>query len=307
MAEVREQFDCFGARCGVAVIGDAPGRSARAAVSLARAFLLDWHDRFTRFEPESELSRLNADPRPVVAVSDAVARFAEAVVAAAERTGGLVDGTLLPELEAAGYRADLSSPVPLERALTLAPERRPARPSDLRRWRGIAVDLGRRTVSRPPGVALDSGGICKGLAADLLARVLGEHASFAVEVAGDVRVGGGRGMPRPVQVASPFDRSILHLFALADAGVATSGIGRRSWLRADGTPAHHLLDPSTGEPAFTGVVQATAIAPTALEAELRAKAALLSGPEAAPEWLDHGGVLVLEDARSVVVDARAAA
>ena len=51
--EVSSAFACFGARCSVFVIGDTPGRSARAAVALARSFLLDWHDRFTRFEPDS--------------------------------------------------------------------------------------------------------------------------------------------------------------------------------------------------------------------------------------------------------------
>lgn len=304
MAEVRQEFRCFGSTCGVAVIGDTPGRSAHAAVAMARSFLLEWHQRFTRFDPVSELSRLNADPREVVAVSDAMARFAEAVVKAAEQTGGLVDGTLLAEIEAAGYRADLSTRLPLSRALSLAPPRRPAGPSPLRRWKQIGVDRARRTVTRPPGVVLDSGGICKGLAADLLAQVLGAHATFAVEAAGDVRVGGAKGIPRKVQVASPFDRAILHRFSLVGAGVATSGIGRRSWLRPDGAPAHHLLDPATGEPAFTGVVQATAIASTALEAEVRAKAAVLSGPEAAPGWLRDGGVLVLEDASHRVVDPR---
>jgi thiamine biosynthesis lipoprotein len=77
--------------------------------------------------------------------------------------------------------------------------------------------------------------------------------------------------------------------------VATSGIGRRSWIDARGRPAHHILDPATGAPAFTGVVQATAIAPTAVEAEIRAKAALLSGPRGAADWLVHGGVLVFDD------------
>ena len=301
MAEVRQEFACFGSTCGVAVIGDAPGRSAQGAVALVRKFLLDWHERFTRFDPDSELSRLNADPREVVPVSDAMARFAEAVVTAAENTGGLVDGTLLGEVEAAGYRADLTTRLPLARGLELAPPRRAAGPSPLRRWERIRVDRAGRSISRPPGVALDSGGICKGLAADLLASILGAHATFAVEAAGDVRVGGARGIPRPVQVASPFDGAILHKFSLVDAGVATSGIGRRSWLRPDGRPAHHLLDPATGEPAFTGVVQATAIAATALEAEVRAKAAVLSGPGTAPEWLPDGGVVVVEDGSHMVL------
>ena len=94
---------------------------------------------------------------------------------------------------------------------------------------------------------------------------------------------------------------MLHRFELADAGVATSGIGRRSWSGAGGAPAHHLLDPATGLPAFTGVVQATAIAPTALTAEIRAKAALLSGPDGAAEWLPDGGALVLDDGSLRVV------
>jgi FAD:protein FMN transferase len=98
-----------------------------------------------------------------------------------------------------------------------------------------------------------------------------------------------------VHVESPFDGRILHTFELTGGGVATSGIGRRSWLDRSGAPAHHLLDPASGRPAFTGVVQATALAPTALEAEARAKAAVLSGPYGAADWLPHGGVVVLDD------------
>jgi thiamine biosynthesis lipoprotein len=65
------------------------------------------------------------------------------------------------------------------------------------------------------------------------------------------------------------------------------------WRNPDGTYAHHLLDPSTGEPAWTGLIAATALAPTALEAEALAKAALLSGPEGARRVLAaRGGILV---------------
>jgi thiamine biosynthesis lipoprotein len=96
-------------------------------------------------------------------------------------------------------------------------------------------------------------------------------------------------------VASPFDASTLHTFSLTAGSVATSGIGRRSWTVEGGRPAHHLLDPRTGAPAFTGIVQATAIAPTAAQAEVLAKAAVLSGPARAGEWLTHGGVVVFDD------------
>ena len=42
-------------------------------------------------------------------------------------------------------------------------------------------------------------------------------------------------------------------------------------------------------------MQVTALAPTALEGEARAKAALLSGPQAAAGWLPHGGLVVFDD------------
>jgi thiamine biosynthesis lipoprotein len=49
-------------------------------------------------------------------------------------------------------------------------------------------------------------------------------------------------------------------------------------------------------------VQATAIAPTALEAEARAKCAVLSGPAGAAAWLPGGGVLVFEDASHLALE-----
>ncbi len=293
--EVSERFDCFGSSCAAYVSGPSLDRTAREAVELVRRRLEGWHGDFSRFIPGSELSRLNGDPRSEVPVSAPIAKFAQSVRVAAELTHGLVDGTLLAEIESAGYRADLREGLPLARALALAPRRRPAGARSAASWRSVEVDLASRMVNRPPGVKLDSGGLAKGMFADMLAERLAGHESFAVDCAGDLAIGGMRGTPRPVDVASPFDGSTLHTFALRRGGVATSGIGRRSWLDADGRPAHHLLDPATARPAFTGVVQVTALAPSALLAEIRAKAAILSGPRAAAAWLPDGGVIVLDD------------
>ncbi len=136
----------------------------------------------------------------------------------------------------------------------------------------------------------------------MLAEGLGDHESFAVDCGGDLALGGAAGIPRPVEVRSPFDGSVLHSFELRRGGVATTGIGRRAWLGADGRPAHHLLDPATGLPAYTGVVQATALAPSAVLAEIHAKAAVLSGPGRAPAWLPWGGLVVFEDGSRHVVE-----
>jgi FAD:protein FMN transferase len=282
-------FRCFGTRCAVLV-------DDRAAAALARRRLEAWHERFSRFRPDSELSRLNADPRPAVPVSPVMARLVESVAAAARMTDGLVDATLLGEIEAAGYRGDLGAPLPAALALRLAPPRAPARPSAASRWREIRVRDG--VVHRPPGVGIDSGGLAKGLFADLIAESL-PHAALAVDCGGDVRF---RGPERRIHVADPFGGPARHAFALRDGAAATTGILRRSWLDPRGRPAHHLLDPATGRPAYTGVVQATALAPSALEAEIRAKAALLSGPERAAAWLPYGGVLVLDDGRHVILE-----
>ncbi len=302
MHELGDTFDCFGSRCSALVAGDGGERSAQDAVALAKRLLLAWHGQFSRFLPDSELSRLNDEDRRAVPVSPLMARLAEAAVRAGALTDGLVDGFLIDELETVGYTREVRQPLPLELALALAPARRRARAAASPRWRQVKVDLAAGVIERPPGVKLDSGGLAKGLFADVLAELLADHASFAVNCAGDLAIGGAAGATRPIEVESPFDGSTLHVFEREHTGVATSGIGRRSWLDRDGRPAHHLLDPASGRPAFTGVVQATALAPSALLAEIYAKAALLSGPHGAREWLPHGGVIVLEDGSHRVVE-----
>lgn len=307
MSEAIQQFRCFGGSCAVLVAGAGPaGAAVDAAVRVQRR-LLAWHDQFSRFEYDSELSRLNRDPRGVVPVSPTMARFVSTAVGVAGATGGLVDPTLVGQLEHAGYRADFTwESLPLSRSLLLAPARAAARPRSGGDWRSVEADPPARTVTRPPGVQLDSGGIFKGLCGDMLAGVLGAHASFAVDAAGDVRFGGAAQWRRPVRVVSPFDGSLLHVFELVQGAAATSGIGRRSWLDEDGRPAHHLLDPATGRPAFTGVVQVTALGQTGVEAEMRSKAALLSGPARALDWLVDGGLVVLDDGRIQVHEPSAA-
>jgi thiamine biosynthesis lipoprotein len=295
-AEAIETFPCFGSSATVIVMGAGPAGAPPAAAALLKRRLLAWHEQFSRFEPGSELCVLNDDPRETVPVSTVMRRLIEAILEGARLSGGLVDATLVGEIERAGYRQDFEAPpLALADALRLAPPRAPAGPSARPRWHEVSVDAAHGTVTRPPGVRFDSGGIAKGLFADILAGVLALHASYAIDCAGDVRVGGAAGLERPVAVASPFDASILHTFALSRGAAATSGIGARSWREADERPAHHLLDPATGRPAFTGVVQATALAPTAVEAEVLAKTAVLGGPGAAAATLRHGGLIVYDD------------
>ncbi len=301
--EVVQRFECFGGRCAVLVRGRGPAGSSREAATRSARRMLQWHAQFSRFDPASELCALNADPREAVPVSPMMARFLEAALDAASATGGLLDPTLVDEINAAGYERHFGgTSLPLRDALRSAPRRRPAAPSARSRWREIRVERRSGTVTRPRGVRVDSGGVAKGLFADVLASSLHAHDSFAVDAAGDLRLGGTDARQRDVRVASPLDGSILHTFWLSRGAAATSGITKRSWLDRDGRPAHHLLDPASGRPAFTGVLQVTALAPTGVGAEALAKAALLSGHEHALRWLLHGGLVVYDDGSLDVID-----
>ncbi|MEA2492576.1 MAG: FAD:protein transferase [Thermoleophilaceae bacterium] len=300
--EASATFPCFGSTCSVYVIGAGELGSADQAVAWARERLEAWHHEFTRFEADSALSVMNEERCHAVAVSPELARFALLARRAVELSGGLVNATLLGAIESAGYTTDLAEPVDLREALRRAPLRMPARPHPDDRWRLLRVDLDEGIVFRPPGLRLDSGGLAKGLFCDLLAERLESHEAFAVDCAGDLRVGGAAGAERAILVASPFDGAIIHTFTATASAAATSGIGRRSWIDTQGRSCHHLLDPSTGRPAFTGVVQVTALAPTAALAEVCAKAAILSGPDCARNWLPDGGVIVYDDEQHEVVD-----
>lgn len=304
MIEACRTFTCFGGNTTVVVGGAGPVGEPGEAVIAARDLLLVWHATFSRFKPESELSSLNRDEATSVPVSAIMARFVQAVVDAGEATGGLVDATMLDAIEGLGYKTDrFRGSLALPLALALAPARQPARADPDCRWRTIEVDLDTFTVTRPPGVRLDGGGIVKGLLADVVGELLHEHPSFLVDCEGDLRVGGSAGLQRYVAVLAPLSQRVLHEFKLADGALATTSITKRSWMEQL-KPAHHLLDPATGLPAYTGIVQASALAPTALEAEALAKAALLSGPQDAAGWLRYGGLIVLDDGSHVVVEHR---
>jgi thiamine biosynthesis lipoprotein len=302
--EAHRRFECFGGTATIHVCG-ANAVAGEKAADRAQTRLLDAHRRLSRFSDESELTRLNDDPRWEVPATSLMRALADAVAKAGSLSGGLVDATLLDRIERVGYRVSLDGEpsTSLSEALASRAERAPGAPHPDRLWRSIGVDEVGGKVVRPPGVKIDSGGIAKGLVADLAAEELRGHRTYAVDCCGDIRIGGCAGLERRVRVDDPFGGGPVHELKLRDGAVATSGIGRRCWTAPDGGGAHHILDPASGEPAFTGIVQATALAPTALLAEVYAKAALLAGPKRADEWLPHGGVVVRDGGEIDVIAA----
>ncbi|MGH2905648.1 MAG: FAD:protein FMN transferase [Solirubrobacterales bacterium] len=308
-------FDLMGTSISFWIDRDAEHR-VTSAFSAGETFLRDFDQRLSRFRPDSELCALNADPHETVPISKLMVRFLSAALDAARGSGGLVDPTLVDAVEHAGYRESLAGvqPASLAEALAARPPERAAHPDPAALWRTIHLDLAMQTVTRPPGVRIDSGGCGKGLAADLVAgiwrQLLPPETAFIVDCGGDMRVGGIAADAAPyairVDTIPPPPRELT--LSLSEGAVATSGIGNRLWLREDGTYAHHLLDPSSGEPAWTGLASVTAVAQTALEAETLAKTALLLGPEGARGVLaERGGVLVTFDGEVEPINPRRAA
>jgi FAD:protein FMN transferase len=302
MSVLDRSFRTMGVDARLILADRAPGAEAserlRHSAADAQQLLRTLDATWTRFDEDSPLNRLSRDPRSTVpAPDDHLRALIRAGAYAGRVSGGLVDITLARDLQDAGYADhwDGSRAVPIAVALAAAPPRAVAAPDPRARWQALATDSERKTINKPNNTMLDSGGVGKGLAADLVAQRL-TGLRYVVDVGGDLALGHGGGGAHEVNVIHPLTQTTAHTLKLGTGGVATSGIHRRVWVDRFGDPAHHLLDPATQRPAWTGLLAATAVGRTALEAEVLAKTAYLRGPQGARRTLAAlGGVLIHED------------
>jgi FAD:protein FMN transferase len=271
---------------------------ARRATAAVVARIDRWAARLTRHSEASDLSHLNADPRSEVAIRPTLAAALRAGRLATEMTEGLADITLLDaRLAAEGLVAGLdASGLDAERQV------RASRAFD---WSMAPGAHGSAIVRRPPGLRFDLGGVGKGWIADRALRLLADWPSVVVDADGDLAIRCAPGKAWEVAVEDPrtpdTSLAVLRLAATRGVpgqwGVATSGTSIHRWTVA-GSVRHHLIDPRSGLPAATDVVQSTVIAGTALRAEALAKSAVISGAGAGLALLDRArirGALVLTD------------
>jgi thiamine biosynthesis lipoprotein len=240
------------------------GATANELEAVERLF----HERdrmFSRFIPDSELNRVNAEAGRFVPASDRFAETLRTALRVAEETDGLVDPTVGGAIESAGYERDFAK---------LVPDPRPPGPPRPGAWRGVLV-FGRR-VGIPAGVRLDLNGVVKAMAVDDALALLGRD--------GFVSAGGDVAARSELTVALPGGGAV----ALRRGALATSGDTRRRWLRG-GAVQHHLIDPRTGVPATSPWSEVTACGATCLAADVAAKAGYLLGGEG-PGWLDDRGI-----------------
>jgi thiamine biosynthesis lipoprotein len=282
MTTVSAVASLMGGTVGIHVRGDAgvSGEAARRDALRVLARLEAWARRLTRFSDGSDLAFLNARPEAWVRVRPTLAAALEWGRRASDLTGGVVDITLLQaRLDAeAGQTTSTAEP-------------RPGGPWSIRHDRRGA------TVSRGREVRFDLDGIGKGWLADRAAALLPRHPAVVVDADGDLAVSLRFGETWRLQVADPVDPTAaiatLDLTGLAPNaisrfGLATSGTSVHRWAGPHGD-RHHLIDPRTGRPAVTDVVQATVLAGSAAEAEAFAKTVVILGSDDALGLLDRPG------------------
>ncbi|MGB8860557.1 MAG: FAD:protein FMN transferase, partial [Ilumatobacteraceae bacterium] len=273
---LQHEFRVMGSRSYVIVHG-----GTREMLDRAEARLRELESWWSRFREDSDITMANrAAGRPVVVHGDTLAVVARALDAW-RQTAGRFDITTLPALLSAGYthsavNQSLAPSVPGSRIGMSAM---------------VHVDYDASTLTVPATTAIDLGGIGKGFAADIVAEELIEAGATGalVNIGGDL-----------VVLGSPCDDTSWYLgiedprnppshvatLRLQSGGMATSGTTIRKWTRADGTAAHHLIDPTRATPSASGIVTATVLAADAATAEAFATAAMMLPGDEAVAMLD---------------------
>jgi thiamine biosynthesis lipoprotein len=291
----------MGTTAHVVVVVDDDRVAAEAMLDRAVGRLEELERRWSRFLPDSEISRCNAADGAPVTVSTDTRLLVARSIAGWEATAGRFDPTVLPALVAAGYDAPFD--VVRARATTPAAHTNPvAAPG----CTDIVVDDRAGTVTLPRGVAFDPGGIGKGLAADLVAAetMAAGARGVCVNLGGDLRLAGdgpdGEGWIVELEHPLTDERLVtderLATVHLTTGAIASTWRTKRAWGDPDDR-RHHVIDPDEGAPAWSGLAGVVVLTGAGWWAEVLATAAFLSGRDARAllEAHDAAGLLVADD------------
>jgi FAD:protein FMN transferase len=266
---VRRSFRAMGTECEWILDVDDPSE-ALAAFAAAERDLERREAEWSRFRPDSALSRLNRDG-VAIASSEMADLVAQALHLRSE-TGGLFDPTLHDAMMDAGYDRTFDD---------IGGDGAPH--ESVSRCRGggpASVCAATGTIRVGEGVRMDLGGIAKGYAADRAAESLVDVGPCVVNLGGEVAV---RGKPWSIGIETQGAPLVIEL---ANCAVATSGVDRRRWSTGNGT-RHHVMDPATGASATTDLLRVTVVDPNGARADALATALLVAGRERARRMVEQ--------------------
>ncbi|MFD2369532.1 FAD:protein FMN transferase [Brevibacillus sp. GCM10020057] len=238
--------------------------------------------RFSRFLPESELSRLNSYSGKLTLVSAAMAEVLLLADMYRSQTEGLFTPFVYDALRAAGYDRSFEQ---------LDKENASVTDVFADSEASMAIYPQMMAVQLTAGAHIDLGGIVKGWSAEKLAGRLRRRYGIRrglVNAGGDVQAWGGSSTEEPwnIGIASPWDTDEeLALVSLRDGAVATSSVCGRRWRYGPDGQGHHLIDPRTMKPAVSDVAQCSIVGDNLIPCEIWAKVVCIAG-------LDYGLALL---------------
>jgi thiamine biosynthesis lipoprotein len=257
-------------------------RQAASAMDAVWQKFADAQVHMNAFDPLSDVSLLNkAQGRAVVVDDDVYALLASSKEFKAI-TGGVFDITVGP-LIGLWKDAARKNVFPLMQDILYHKTLVDAGKVEL---------LGGCQVRLPAGMQIDLGGDAAGFLADAGAKIFREAGfrDFLIDAGGEVYAGGVscQGRPWRVGINDPETRDRLdELVQLHDAAVSTSG-SYEKYFTIQGERWSHIINPVTGYPQ-RGIVSATVIAPTALEADVLSTSLCILGVREGFRLIDRLG------------------
>ncbi|MET0720045.1 MAG: FAD:protein FMN transferase [Tardiphaga sp.] len=268
--------------------------TAAAAQTLNRA-IGDVLDRviaqMSPWLPDSDISRFNHCRHGEWQTLPA--EFAEVIATAlriASLTNGACDPTMGMLVDCWGFGATPSSGS-LPDAVTLSPALQSAG------WQRLTFDHATRRLRRATDCRLDLNGIAKGFAVDLVMATLRRHGIHhaLVEIGGELSGAGIKpdGTPWWVTVDRPVagravDAARPLLVALHGLAIATSGCERGVTIA--GQRFSHTIDPRTGMPIDNGMLTATVLHASCMDADAYATALMVMGADAGMAFAEQHGL-----------------
>lgn len=246
---------------------------------------------------DSEVSRINAAAgKSAVKVSDETFTVIKESVHASEISDGTFDITFHTLHGLWKFDEDLDPHPPSDKDLKA---RLP-----FVGWRNIKLDEKEKTVMLAKDkTQIGLGGIAKGYAVDMAARVLEKAGltSFFVQAGGDLFARGLKpdGTEWQAGIRDPRgpEGKYFAKLPLTDHAFSTAGDYERSYI-VGGKRYHHIIDPRTGQPA-TACRSVTVWAPTAFLADEIDDAVFILGPEKGMKLVES-----IEGVAAVIVDAK---
>lgn len=253
--------------------------------------------QMSNYSETSELTYINRNAaRAGVIVEKELFDLLELSVAYSRKTSGAFDITVGPLMRAWGFfNGQGRVPEPRELSSVMARVG----------YRHLTFNDAKRTIRFDhDGVELDLGGIAKGYAVDKAAAILSESgvtSALITSGASSIRAIGAPPNQKAwrVQVSDPLDRSrSVTSIEIKDQSVSTSGCNEKTFKHAGKTYCH-IMDPRTGHP-IEGILSATIISPSGVEAEALSKAVMVMGVEWSKGYLrnrpDLRAILYYSDA-----------